>query len=165
MKSKSGFTSLCVFAVMFGAVAAIGLYHTYAHVGGWLQTRSWQPVMIEVLDTRLISSGRKSHRVQAVYRYQVDGKTFRSTRVGYTDHADAIGSWHEDAFRKLEDARLGGRSMPAWFNPRDPGEAIIDRSLRWGLMLFAIPLTAIFLSGSILMVRMSIKNWRESSGV
>lgn len=165
MTGKLASSLFCLmFAVPFGAGGAMGIYGLWAYGGGWIKTRSWQPVMVEVQSARLNESrSRKStsYRAEAVYRYEVEGKSYEGTRVGYTNTSDNVGSWQEDIHHELKSAQQSGRRVLAWYNPRDPGESIIDRSLRWGMLLFMVPFATIFSGVSLGAFWILIQIWRD----
>ena len=146
---RLGVSLACLlFAAGFGAGGLVGIGALAHHVHGWYTTRSWQPIMVEVTKAELHSSrGRKSttYRVAAQYRYEVGGKTYTGKRVGYGDEAaDNIGEWHEDRFAELDDARKSGQPLLAWHDPKNPAEAVLDRNLRWGMVLFLLPFAVLF---------------------
>ncbi len=165
MASRIAGSIFCLlFIIAFGAGGAVGIAGIGAHAGGWLQTRAWQPVMASVQGAQLSESrGRKSttYRVSAAYTYSVEGKEHRGTRVGYTDTGDNIGSWQEDRYAELDDARRGGRRILAWVDPQQPGNAIIDRELRWGLVLFMLPFATVFPAVSLGELWILIQTWRN----
>lgn len=151
---RIGVSLACLlFAAGFGAGGAVGIGGLAHHAFGWVTTRSWQPIMVEVVKAELHSSpSRKSttYRVTAEYRYDVDGKEYIGKRVGYGDEAsDNIGSWHEDHFAELDGARKSGERVLAWVDPKNPANAVIDRSLRWGMMLFLVPFAVLFSAVSL----------------
>ncbi len=151
---RLGVSLACLlFAAGFGAGGAIGIGGLLLHTHGWITTRSWQPIMAEVTKAELHTSpGRKSttYRVEAQYRYEVDGKEYTGKRIGYGDEmSDNIGDWHQERFAELNGARQSGQRVLAWFDPKNPADAVIDRDLRWGMMLFFVPFAVLFSAVSI----------------
>lgn len=151
---RLGVSLACLlFAAGFGAGGAVGIGGLAHHAHGWYTTRSWQPIMAEVTKAELHTShGRKSstYRVEAQYRYSVDGNEYTGTRVGYGDEmSDNIGDWHEEHFAALDHARKSGQPVLAWFDPKNPADAVIDRSVRWGMMLFFVPFAVLFSTVSL----------------
>ncbi|MBL8523520.1 MAG: DUF3592 domain-containing protein, partial [Betaproteobacteria bacterium] len=165
MIAKLASSLFCLmFALPFGAGGAVGIWGLWSYGGGWIKTRSWQPVMVEVQSASLNESrSRKStsYRTEAVYRYDVEGKSYQGTRVGYTNTSDNVGSWQEDIHHELKSAQQSGRRVLAWYNPRDPQESMVDRSLRWGMLLFMVPFATIFSGVSLGALWILIQIWRD----
>jgi len=103
------------------------------------QTQDWVPV-----EARLLSGGYTSHRgddsytyeAYARYTYNVQGQTFVADRVGLSSGSDNIGSYQQQIGNKLSGAHSRGESILVYVDPNDPSQAIIDRSIRWGMVGF-----------------------------
>lgn len=166
LTAKIGASAACLlFAIGFGAGGVVGIAGLTHHAAGWMTARSWQPIMAEVVRADLHTSrGRKSttYRVEAQYRYNVEGIDYSATRIGYGDQmSDNIGSWHEDRYAELDGARRRGQRVLAWFNPNNPSESVIDRDPRWGMMLFLLPFASIFSAVSIGALFALVAIWRS----
>lgn len=134
------FTSL-LFAIGFAVFGSTFFGGVARHAGGSFTARTWQPVMVEVVQAQLQTSrGRRGStffRVEAEYRYEVDGKKYTGKRVGFGDElADNMGTWHQERFAELDRARKSGQPVPAWFNPKNPAESAIDRDMLWAVLSF-----------------------------
>lgn len=166
MTGKLASSVFCLlFAIPFGLGGGFAIYSMTVHLGGWIETRSWQPVMAEVLEVRLNESrSRKSttYRVEARYRYDANGVSYTGSRVGYTTMGDNVGSWQEDIYRELDDARGSGRKVLAWADPDQPAAAMIDRRLRWGILLLLLPFATLFPLVSAGALWLLLKTWREA---
>jgi hypothetical protein len=113
------------------------------------QARSWQPVPAEVLSAQLnTSSGGKgtTYQVQARYRYHVAGKAYESSRIGLdaTGQSDNVDDWHRQWVVRLQDAQARGQGITVWVNPGDPAQSLVDRSIRWPLLVFRVPFALVF---------------------
>lgn len=132
-------------------------------VGDWSRMRSWQPVQATVisagLETSRGSKSTTSYKAIASYRYQVAGREYLGQRIAIDTSADNTGDFQTQMALRLEDARQSGRPVQAWVNPANPGEAVIDRSLRTGLL--AIKLVFSVLMGA-LGLGILLKAWRAS---
>ncbi len=101
--------------------------------------RDWQPV-----EARLLSAGHHTRRgdesdtyeAYAEFTYKVGGRTFRGNRVTITGGGDNIGDYQRDIGRRLAAALAAGEPITVYVDPEDPGSAIIDRGVRWGLVGF-----------------------------
>jgi len=117
-------------------------------MGGWVArevgqawaSRSWVEVPARIIEARLdvsTDSDGSTYQAQADYEYEYAGRTYRSSRVTWDDSHDNIGRWQQRTFERLEVARRGetdGTSLNAFVNPRRPGEAVLFRTLRPGLL-------------------------------
>lgn len=115
----------------------------------WI-VRDWVPVSAQVLDTQLEqhrgSKGSITYLLTARYGYRYQGHDFEATRVGLEPRpgADNIGDWHERWHALLTDARSREAPVAAWVNPAQPGQAVLERRVRWGLALFRVPFALLF---------------------
>ncbi len=128
------------------AGVAIGLFLYLPVLTTWWNARSWveTPCRIETAKLKVNpgrqssrSGGRKSptYEVQASYRYEFDGQSYRSNRVSLGKGADNIGSFHQRAHEELEAYRRSREPFVCYVDPHRPEESILYRDLRWGLLL------------------------------
>lgn len=140
-----------LFMVAFGAggvfVGVVPLIDTAIQA---VQVQGWQPVSAQVLsvklDSRRGSKGSVSYTVSARYAYRYEGRDHEATRIGLDRWAgsDNIGSWHHDWYDRLEDARTREQPVAAWVNPQQPDQAVLERSVRMGLLAFRLPFAILF---------------------
>ena len=101
--------------------------------------QDWQPV-----EARLLSAGYNTHsgddsntyEAHASYTYTLFAQSFTGDRVSISSGADNIGDYQQDTGRQLSAAKSRGDGIIVWVNPDNPSSAIIDRTLRWGLIGF-----------------------------
>jgi Protein of unknown function (DUF3592) len=147
---------LSVFAAAFGSVAIIfGAVPMVDAVSTVWRANSLIEVPATVLEVRLDRySGRtKEHLVSLVARYRYDwkGETFESSRIsvqhwdGWHDSA----TWHREWFDKLEHARKSQTTVSAWVDADDPLETVLDKEMRWGRPLLALPFLILFSAVSL----------------
>ena len=128
-----------LFALPFFSVGVWMLWSIGSTLSDSWATRDWQPVQATV-----ISGGYETHRgddsdtyeAYADYRYTFDDQQFHGSRVSLNSGGDNIGSYQEDIGRWLRHAQSNGSPITIYVDPEDPGSAIIDRSVRWGLLGF-----------------------------
>lgn len=108
----------------------------------WHRMQSWRPVEAQLeaaaLQRHRGSKGGETLSVEARYRYSVGAREFTGERVAITDGADNVGDFQSELGQALEDALRQERPIIVWVNPTDPAEAIVDRSLRPGLLAFKL---------------------------
>jgi Protein of unknown function (DUF3592) len=157
---------LGVFTLAFAALTLLSLMGIGTELGGWFRALGWSstPAQIEQLD--LQRTGPKGGPLTLVvrYRYLVDDTRHEGTRVGWNDSVwVAFGSWRQQRHAELVDAGNAGRPVLAWYDPKDPASSVLDRSLRWGLLLFLLPV-GLFSSLIALTATWLIRNlWRRPS--
>ena len=84
------------------------------------------------------SKGGTSYYADGAYRYTVGGKEFVSTQLGFdlAGGSDNIGDWQQSMAAFLEEAKTTGKTIPVYVNPDNPAEAVVDRDVRWAMVLF-----------------------------
>ena len=101
--------------------------------------QDWDPV-----PARLISAGYETHsgddsdtyEAYAHYAYEYRGQAYTGDRVALSGGADNIGDYQTDLGNRLSAMRARGEPVTVWVNPGAPGESVIDRDIRWGLVGF-----------------------------
>ena len=83
-------------------------------------------------------SGDDSYTYEAYadYTYEFGGRQYSNDRVGIAGGADNIGDYQQDLGRQLSAAHSRGETVTVYVDPDEPSEAILDRSVRWGLIGF-----------------------------
>jgi len=145
--AKSGRWLLTLFALPFAGVG-IGmlLLSVLPTLHDWTRMQSWQPVDATLLSARLnVHSGKsRTYSVSARYRFEVAGRVVEGQRVAITEGADNIGDFQQRLGTQLEQALARGQSVRAWADPAHPSDAVIDRSLRGGLLAFKMVFVLVF---------------------
>ena len=122
-----------VFAIPFGLVGLGAAYAMVAMIYDGSRSQDWVLVKADV-------TGPES------YRYTFQGKTYTSSRLGTMRIG---GTSNVDDF----DDRVGGmlamgreqkKPITVFVNPDDPSEAMLDRDIRWGMLLFLTPFAVAF---------------------
>jgi hypothetical protein len=143
---------LVLFALPF---ALVGIGMTGWLVWGlydWQQMQGWDEVpayirTLELKENR--GDDSTTYSVNATYEYEYDGKAYTGTRVAVDGGSDNIGSFWQDLHQELQPhlalERDGqGKPYRAFVNPAAPGEAVLNRDLRPGFLLFKLMFGLIF---------------------
>lgn len=139
---------LILFSLPFASVG-IGLlvfsilptFYDVLRMSGWASTQA------ELVYAELKSvPGSKSttYLAQARYSYQINGVYYTNDRVAISGRSDNIGSFQEELGARLEAAFEAKQPIDIWYNPSDPQDSIIDRSLRVGLLFFKLIFVVVF---------------------
>jgi hypothetical protein len=105
---------------------------------------AWQMKQWVVVQGTLHRAGYETHsgddsytyEAYADYSYEYVGQQYSNDRVGIAGGADNIGDYQQDMGRHLSGAHSRGETIVVYLDPDEPSEAILDRSLRWGLIGF-----------------------------
>ncbi len=141
--------------VLFGLpFFAAGLFSTWLYfssIAGWWSARSWveTPCQVSSVELERHSGENTTYRIKATYHYVYRNSEYTSESVNSSTGSDNIGSYHQDKLRELrpfarkalnDGKTVGERRSPppyrCFVNPDDPSEAVLDRSLRWPMLLF-----------------------------
>lgn len=100
----------------------------------------WVPVSAQVssIDQTVSTDdeGTTTYGVTGHYEYEFQGQKYQSSQLSFYGGTDNIGSYQQNLFLRLNSAEQGGRTVSAFVNPEDPTEAVIDRTMRWGMLGF-----------------------------
>lgn len=145
-KSLKGRLFLLLFCLPF---AGVGLGFLFLSVipslYEWQQMKSWPQVQAQLLDARLnTSSDGDTYKVIARYSYRYQMVDYTSDRVAIMSGSDNIGRFHQDLAAELEYALNNRLPVPAWVNPDDPSDAVLNRDMRWSMLGFKMIFVLIF---------------------
>ena len=147
-KKQPGLWVMGLFALPFAAVGVgMLLLSVLPTLYDWSRMQFWQPVNATLLAASLNSSRSSkstSYHVTARYRYEVAGRAYEGERVAISGGGDNVGDFQEALGERLEQALRAGQPVPVWVNPSHPADAVIDRSLRPGLLAFKMVFVVLF---------------------
>jgi hypothetical protein len=93
------------------------------------------------------------------YRYRFGGSSYTGHRIGvHLQAADNVGDWQERWAGTLAGHGESETPLTAWVDPGRPEQAVLDPSLRWGLLLFhacfaVVPAWPMYLAARALVAR------------
>ena len=139
-KARGATGCLRVFFLIFLAVGSLVVWSlTVKPLMRIRDARNWRTVPCTITSSNVAShsgSDSTTYSVDIHYRYEVGGREFQSGRYRFESGSDSS--------RKEKDAIV--RSHPVgmqtlcFVNPRDPGDAVIDRGPHRGLWMGALGL-------------------------
>jgi len=145
-------------ALFFGLFLLVGLGLSVLFGEPVLRTitaRSWPEVPCTILYSAVRShpdaDGTPTYSVEAVYEYEIDGRPYKSSRYRFLGGST---SGHEDKDAAVA-ALPAGRRTVCFVNPKDPHNAVLDRSFGGWVFLLLLPLAflAVGLGGLYVSVR------------
>ena len=134
------------FFIFFAAGTLIFWTVTGAPLMQMREARSWNTVPCTILSSSVAShSGGDSttYSVDIHYRYEVDGREYRSGRYRFETGSDSIRKEKDEIVRK----HPAGAQTVCFVDPRNPSEAVIDRGPHSGLWLGALGLVFVAAGG------------------
>ncbi len=146
--------------VFFGGWLAIAFFAGGEGVIDYVRAKTWDENVCDVRSAEMVfqnhgtSATRKQmYQIQTTYTYVVDGKEFYGSRYGLDDRATS-------EFRRPARAETYLKNNPqvtCYYNPRNPSEAIIDRSFTGNLLIVLFPLTFVVLFGGLMLMNINKK--------
>ncbi len=147
-KNGKGRGCLILFGLIFFVAGLVPGWIGYSMISQSIQARSWTPVEATILSTNLDSStddeGSTTYSVSGRFSYRWQGRTLTHDQVSFDAGSDNIGSFHQDAYSTLSEAKQAGQTLTAWVDPDNPERAVIFRDIRWGMVLFLFMFTLVF---------------------
>ncbi|GMR18855.1 MAG: hypothetical protein BMS9Abin33_1301 [Gammaproteobacteria bacterium] len=139
---------LAIFGLLFFLVGAGFLFMSIIPglYDGW-RMQSWSSMQAQLLSAGLVtvnSSDNDTYRAEARYRYTVNGNDYANDRVSISSSADNIGDFQKTLGRRLENYYRNAKPVRIWFDPSRPGDSIVNRDIRWGLIGFKMIFVLVF---------------------
>lgn len=114
-----------------------------------MRSRQWTPVAATLdwarIEPATVARSRPLPALAVRYSYRYGGVDFVGRRNDLHFGLDTP-SAVQARLRQVED----GRALTAWVNPAAPEQAMLDRSLHWGVLLLTIPAALVALIGGLL---------------
>ena len=113
----------------------------------WQQMKSWPQVQARLLEADLSTSrgdDSDSYKVIARYSYRYQMVDYTSERVAIMGGSDNIGRFQQHLAAELTAALRDQRPVPAWVNPNNPSDAVLNRDMRWNLLGFKMIFVLVF---------------------
>lgn len=133
MQHKLGALVACsLFAVCFGAVGVGASWVLGATVYDGLRAKEWVRVKADIV---------KYNHPEVTYRYVFAGQAHTGDRLGSSaiGGTDNVDSWHDEMDAMLVAALDANRPITVFVNPDNPVESMVDREIRWRLLVFTLP--------------------------
>lgn len=133
MKEKLATALFClVFAIPFGGVGVGASWVVVKMIQDGQRAQEW---------VRVKATVDSWSRGKIEYHYKFGDTTYRGDRLGVNPigGTDDIDSWHDNMSAMISAAKDGSNPLMVWVNPDDPAESMVDRTIRWKLVAFALP--------------------------
>lgn len=137
-----------LFALPFAAVGiGLLLFSVFPSLYQWQQMKAWPQVEARLFDAGLSTNrgdDSDTYKAYARYSYRFQMQDYTSERVAIMGGSDNIGDFQQDLAQQLELAHRTGRPVPAWVNPENPSDAVLNRELRWNMLGFKMIFVLVF---------------------
>lgn len=130
---------LLLFALPFFGVGVWMAYSVSGTARDAWQMKHWTPVSATLTSAGFATqSGDSANTFEAYaeFIYEIDGTRYNGNRVSVGSGYDNVGDFQQDLGLRLQNAMSRGEYINVYVNPEDPADAVVDRSLRWGLIGF-----------------------------
>ena len=112
-----------------------------------IKARGWNETPCEILESwvesHTSSDGGPTYSVEVLYRYEVDGREYRSSRYRFFGGSSS----GYDSKREVVDRLPPGTRTVCYVNPEDPHDAVLDRGVGWEFLFALLPLTFVAIGG------------------
>ncbi len=128
-----------LFALPFFGVGVWMAYSISANLIDASVMKQWEPVQAMLQRAgyeRHPGDDSDTYEAYAQYTYEYGGEIHTGTRVAISGGADNIGDYQTNLGNRLSQAMNRGKTVTVYVNPDNPEAAIVDRSVRWGLLGF-----------------------------
>lgn len=136
--------------VLFGLVFFVaGLAAAYGSAGkmifSYVASSDWIEVPATIHDVDLVvrHGDAITYTVNSSYSYNFNGVRHLGDRVSLSSGSDNLGSYWQDLESTLLAAQRSNEAS-AIINPNNPSESVLDRTLRWGTVIFGLMFLIIF---------------------
>lgn len=137
MKFK-GKILLSIIALPFAGVALWAGYSIASDMLAAQRMSVWASTEAQLVEAGYTTHTGDSatHEAYATYRYVVQGRTYTGHRVAIAGGADNIGDFQRRTGARLAAMQSRGQPVTVYYDPGAPGNAVIDRQLRWEMIGF-----------------------------
>lgn len=141
-----------IFALLFtGAGLMIAKETVLPTYLDWQSMKTWQSTT-----ARITSLNQSENHLSAQYSYRIDGIRYHNNRVYVATFKDNIGNYHQQLYQRLSQAKKNHHTIIIWYDPAQPSQAVIDRSMRWGLFSLMLAFCSVFILIGLLSCYFSI---------
>ena len=148
---------------MLAAGAGLLLWGGY-EINRAYESRSWPNTQGTITSSYIKKENRKdsnnsyktTYYPKVNYQYQVEGKYYSCNRIAF----GGVSGGKRSKAKKVVDRYPSGKKVTVYYNPKDPGVAVLKAGFSWGA-LFAFLTGLIFFGVGIMFYRISRRNKEE----
>lgn len=107
--------------------------------------------------------GGSASETTANYRYTYHGFTYENSLVYVAAFNDSIGSYQKNLRKNLAKSYTSKHPITIWLDPDNPEKAIIDKDMRWGLLVLMSLFCSLFIGIGLTVSWLSLTTKSTSS--
>ena len=149
---------------LFGGLSFLVFFIVPDIYDGW-RMQSWQSTRGTLLDVDIKtnrSNSTDTYQASARFEYILNGQRYIGTRVAISDMADDIGDFQKNLAKQLAGAFRSQQPVTIWYDPQNPTDSIINREIRWGLMVFIMIFVIVFGGLGFMIVSSAFKSKKQT---
>lgn len=137
-------TILCLIFILVGSI--FGYILVYRPISQYLAAKEWSTTACQVISSTVrkhdssSSDSGPTYSIDILYSFFVNGREYRSNRYSFMDYSSSAYNSKSEVVKQYP----RGKSFSCYYNPLNPGEAVIKRKLGWGMLLALVPVVLIF---------------------
>lgn len=156
-KTQRSWVLLFIGSCFFLPALLLLFISTFPGLIDWQRMSHWPSVPATLTSASLdIKRTENGNQFQAIarYRYHVGSQTYTNDRVAIVDSADSMGNFQKNLSRKLRRALNGGSMVPAYYNPSEPQDSVLNRDFRPEIILMesVIAVVVALLGGALILL-------------
>ncbi len=139
-------------SLLVGWMLVVKPIHEHLRVGQWEQLPATITSVKMLENVNPSNGGTTSYECQASYRYEVAGKTYEASGVSIYKGSDNLSNFQQRIFNELSNHEKSGKPFRAYVNPDNPEQAVLYRSIRWGVTIGVAILVLLFCSAGFVII-------------
>ncbi|HOW71716.1 MAG TPA: DUF3592 domain-containing protein [Phycisphaerae bacterium] len=140
--SKKRRWGLSLFGLPFFAVGCVMAFLCARMIVQHYAALGWAETPAEIVSVKMESD--ETDRVVCSYVYTFEGREYRGNRVGLIGGSDNIGKWQRASYERLKQAFDRQQPVVCYVDPHKPENALLDREIRWPMVLFFVGFMVVF---------------------
>ncbi len=118
---------------LMGSVVMINM--AFGPLVSSMSARGWEPAEAIVQSSFVDTPHRRQYALKTQYAYQWKGEAYESDQVFFDDMVGVRRSYYHAVNRDLLRHKSTDNPLQIWVNPKEPGQAVIFRDMRWDKFL------------------------------
>ena len=136
-KSKKRWPQMLLGWIFLAIGLTVGAFVAGSMIVGFVNSRDWIEVPATIHNVNLETSQGDSttYSVSGSYSYRFNDIEYHGDRMSLSSGHDNFGSYWQDLASNLTKDQQGNEAS-VFVNPSDPTQSVMDRTFRWGSVLF-----------------------------